>query len=152
MSEHGNSAGERGARIGWLGGFLGASCWIPLLAVVLGWQGDGRGAAVGLGWFSLAMGMAWWLRPWHWDGVGMGKLYLAVLFPILAAALFFLWHMGQTPEGRAELEGGSPWQLLILLPIFMPAVRWWRTSWSDQLRQGRGGGPALPPPGSGEGG
>lgn len=126
------TSGSKGQRWGWKGGFLGGSCWVPVLAVVLFAQGDVFGGVLTLVCYALCLGALWRFLPWRFPGVRLWKLYLASLGPIVLSALVLGWRLG-------KLAGGVGWpllQLLFVLPmLLLPLLTMGRKTW-DELEKG----------------
>lgn len=124
-------AGRWGEKVGWIGGWIGASLWMPLLAGGLALK-QGPGWVVGLlGLFSLAALVATFrLAPWRHPDVPMWRLMLPGYGLLLGGATLLL----------ATHKGLSTRQVLTLLPtvlpLLMPLLFIGRRRWRDGCPRG----------------
>jgi hypothetical protein len=125
-SEH-----ERGPRWGWIGGFLGGTCWIPILSGVLLLHRDVAGGGAGMLLCAAALVLAFLLRPWKHPDVGLWKLYLGAVFPVFLSAGFLVWRYGMfvNPDEKA-VEG-----LYAVFPLALPVFILGKKTWKDLNRR-----------------
>ncbi|MEW6692635.1 MAG: hypothetical protein ACOZAH_03575 [Pseudomonadota bacterium] len=122
---------ESGARWGWIGGFVGATLWMPILAVALHVHGDPLGAWLGMGFYLLSLLGMVMLAPWRHPATPMRWLYLGMLgLLLLAGGVLMARMLALWPE-----EELSPWLLLSLAPLFLPVLTLGDRTWS-RLREG----------------
>ena len=129
---------SKGRQWGWLGGFLGASCWAPVLAAVLWHRGDMLGAGLVLvGWLG-CLAALFWFRPWAHPQVRFWRLYLGALAPVLITAGIMIWRLNPHEHwGRV----GWP-SLLGVLPVFLiPLLTQGRQTWRQIEEQEMAPGP-----------
>lgn len=116
----------RGLFWGWLGGFLGSSIAIPILAVGLWYEGDVLGSGLSL-LLCIIFGLsALYLSPWRYPQQSIAKLYLLNLAILLIAWAVLLWRY----HLLAPLPGLVYWQflsisLLMLMPAFHLRNKYW---------------------------
>ncbi len=117
---------RRGEKIGWVGGWIGAFCWLPLLSVV--WFLDGRPGAgiLGLALPALGVGLAVLLGPWRHPTTPAWKLLLPVYGVFLAAVVSSV-----ALYGGLEEVGLRWWNLFWLAPMLLPLFLTGRRTWED---------------------
>jgi len=124
------AANDRGARWGWIGGCLGASCWIPIVSIVLLVHGDVFGGIAGFVIYTAILWLIHALRPWKRPDAPFWKIYLGILAPILLSAVFFLWRYGTHVDPSAS----SGLSLFMIVPFLIPFVVLGDKSWNDMHR------------------
>lgn len=125
---------RRGEKIGWIGGWIGAFCWLPVLSVV--WFAKDRPGAmlIGLAITALGLALAVALGPWRYPATPYWKLMLPVFAVFLGAAVASIALEG----GMVEI-GLTWWSLAWLTPMLIPFVVTGSRRWQD----GPGPSPAV---------
>ena len=117
---------DRAARCGWIGGFLGGCCWVPIVSLFLLLRHrDTVGGWGGLALFGVILLAAIGLRLWRHPDMQMRWLYLGALLSILAVAGFFLWRYLHI-AGSEEFNGGVFGFAALSIPAFVFGGRTWR--------------------------
>jgi hypothetical protein len=124
-------ARRTGEKIGWIGGWIGAFLWVAILAVMFLVQGRVAAGAAGLGVVALAALLVALFAPWRHPTTALWKL---LLLPYLAVAAAVAWTMLAWGVEALRAEGGSPWSLLLVLPILLPFFTAGRRRWNDGER------------------
>jgi hypothetical protein len=121
-----------GEKIGWIAGWLGAFAWVAVLAVIFYWQGEKTAGLVGLLLAALAVYTVLKLAPWKHPDTPCWRLMAPVyLLLVLAAA----WAV--SAFGGFAATGLQWWNLLWLLPAFIPLLTIGRKTWNDPGSHGR---------------
>ncbi len=126
--------GRSGEKIGWLGGWAGAFCWVLILAII--WLARSRitEGVAGLALTGVAGGLVCTTAPWRRPTVPYWKL-MAPLYGVLAVEIAWaVWSFGGFHHG-----GLSPWSLLPFLMVLSPLGSIGRRRWIDGEK---------PPPGA----
>jgi hypothetical protein len=117
---------DLGPKIGWLGGFLGASLWLVILAAVHLVNRDLWGGLLGLFFYLVCLGCIFSLRPWKYPQTPLWKLYTATLAPLLVAAGWFYWR-----EYPLNLSFSGILRAVSLLTVlFLPVILHGRKTWN----------------------
>ncbi len=124
---------EKGPRWGWTGGFLGATCWIPIMSCVLWVHGDPAGGIAGMLLCSAALFLSFLLRPWKHPDVELWGLYLGAVSPIFLSAGFLLWRYKIFVRPDESILVG----LYAVVPLLLPALILGHRTWNDMSRQRR---------------
>jgi hypothetical protein len=124
---------RRGEKIGWLGGWGGSFCWLPILGVLWMVKGEVVLGVVALVLTAVSYGLALWLSPWRHPDVRMWKLMLPVLGMALVCVAFAIAAMGDP-----QASGLSWWSLLLIGPLLTPLFTAGRRSWADGARPPQG--------------
>jgi hypothetical protein len=117
---------ERGPRWGWTGGFLGATCRIPILSRVLLYHHDTAGGAAGLLLFASTLSLAFFLRPWKHPDTAQWMLYLGAISPVFLAAGFLTWRYGIYVNPEEQASVGLYAAFPLVLPAFILGGRTWK--------------------------
>ena len=138
------SRDDRGMRWGWIGGFLGAGCWIPILSLVLLFGSDPLGGVLGLFGYQVVLLAVFYLSPWRRPRAPLAVLYVGCLAPIVLMAVFFYWRYLRTMEPAEGVMVGWLGFLPVLLPLFLliRRLRHKPGEWPDDQAPGRQGPPS----------
>lgn len=128
-----------GRRWGWVGGFLGASSWVPVLAVLLFMGGDALGGGLMLAAYGLCLVMLRLFLPWRRPQKRLAGLYAVTIAPVLlAAALLFVRVGGDLP--RVQWLQAALLLPLFLVPVLVLGRKTWADPWPGQAQSDRDGG------------
>lgn len=120
-----------GEKWGWLGGGLGASLWIVVLAGVHLYRGDLPTGLIALGLYAASLAALFALAPWRRPRTSMGLLLLGMVAPIIAAVALFIYHEYFVVAPEQDV----PISLFLCCVWPIPLVaRFWRRTWSDGER------------------
>jgi len=121
-----------GEKIGWVAGWMGGFAWVAALAVVFVWQGKTMAGLGGLALAGLAVYAVLNFAPWKRPDTHCWKLMAPVYLLLILAAVWAVAAFG----GFAA-AGLQWWNLLWLLPVFIPLLTIGRKTWNDPGSQGR---------------
>jgi hypothetical protein len=125
-----NTQAQLGAKIGWLAGWLGSFSWVVALAIVFLLQGSTYFGLLGIGLFSLAMILAWYLTPWRYPHIRYWRLMLPLYLVLFLAIIWAIQGFGGWTASGLTL-----WQVWIMLPLCGPFVTIGWRRWCDQPTQ-----------------
>lgn len=126
-TENDRKTRQRGPRWGWIGGFLGGTCWIPFLSGMLFLHGDPGGGIAGLLLCGAALYLSFVLRPWKHPETELWILYLGAVFPVFLAAGFLCWRFERFIDPGQNAYLG----LSAVLPLLIPAIVLGKKTWRD---------------------
>ena len=117
---------ERGPRLGWTLGGLGALLWLPIVAAVLGAHGNTLGLVTAVGFFAAGLAYLLLLPPWRFPRAPMWAFTLGFVVLLLAAAgvVLYAWW-------RTDQRSMTPVPLLGVFALFVPVFAFGRRSWAD---------------------
>ncbi|MFP4475461.1 MAG: hypothetical protein ACLFOY_07850 [Desulfatibacillaceae bacterium] len=118
---------EAGQRWGWLGGCLGASLWILVMAVLFLYLGSVPLGALYLALWAAAVAAAYFLRPWARPDTRVRWLYLVTAFVIIVPAALMVAGLHPFDTG----EKAPPVVFVAILPIFIPVLTFGKKTWRD---------------------
>jgi len=125
-----NGKDRRGEKIGWLGGWAGAFCCVPILGIVFLAQGHAAAGIGGILLAALGMALVFVARPWRHPRTSYWKLMLA---PFACYAAAIAWVFLCFGIERLREEGFNWWLLLPMASIFaVPFFVMGRRRWSDE--------------------
>lgn len=115
-----------GEKLGWIGGWVGAFCWIPVLAILFAFRGQQVDALVGLGLTGLGVGAAVVFSPWRYPRTRYWRLMVAPYFLFMAS---LPWAIRAFGVEDSEL---MPWWVFpTLVPMLLPVLIIGRRRWCD---------------------
>jgi hypothetical protein len=122
---------ERGPRLGWTLGGLGALLWMVILAAVMFAQGNYTGAAVGLAFFLAGVLYIILFAPWKYPEAPFWRIYGGLLLIIIlaAVAVLYFWY----PEDFKSMQNLRT--LFMLFPLFLPIFILGKKTWSGMHRK-----------------
>jgi hypothetical protein len=120
-----SSNSDTGPKIGWIGGFLGASLWLLILSAVRLANQDLRGGLLGLVLYFACLGCIFGLRPWKFPHTRLWKLYTATLAPLLVAAGLFYWREMPLDLSLSGLFSVVSLLTVLFLPVFLHGRKTW---------------------------
>ena len=120
-----SASSDTGPKIGWIGGFLGASLWLVILAVVHLVNGDLRGGLLGLLLYLVCLVCLFSLRPWKYRHTRLWKLYTATLAPLLVAAGWFFWREYALDFSFSSILSAAALISILFLPVILHGHKTW---------------------------
>ena len=117
----------QGPKIGWFGGFLGASLWLIILSIVYLVNQDLWAGLLGLLFYLVCLTCIFFLRPWKYPQARLWKLYIGTMAPLLLAAAFFYWQEYPLDFSLSGMLNIFP----ILFVLFLPAWLHGKKTWND---------------------
>jgi len=120
-----SSSNDLGPKIGWIGGFLGASLWLAILAVIHLVNRDLRGGFLGLFLYLVCLVCIFGLRPWKHPQTRLWKLYTATLAPLLVAAAWFYWREYAPGFSFSDLFSAAAIVSILFLPVILHGHKTW---------------------------
>lgn len=120
-----SGSSDLGPKIGWIGGFLGASLWLLILAAVLLVHQDLRGGLWGLFLYGVCLVCVFGLRPWKHPQTRLWKLYTATLAPLLVAAAWFYWREYALSFSFSDLLSAAAIVSVLFLPVILHGHKTW---------------------------
>ena len=118
---------QRGPRLGWTLGGIGAFVWLIAMAAGLIAKGNLLGAAACAASFAFAVGYIFRFAPWKYEDTAFWKLYVGLFFIMVAAAVVLLavWEPG------ASALKSHAYVLMYLIPGLIPAFTIGRKTWKE---------------------
>ena len=125
-------ASQRGPRLGWTLGGLGALVWLPILGCVMLAQGNKPGFLASLACLAVGLVYVVTLAPWRYPHTAFWKIYLglAVILATSAVLLLRLWHPHELDDSRDALS------LLPLVVLLIPLFTLGKKTWSQLHGEG----------------
>jgi hypothetical protein len=120
-----SSTSDIGPKIGWVGGFLGASLWLIILAVVHLVNHDLWAGFLGLLLYLVCLGCIVSLRPWKHPRTRLWKLYTATITPLLLAAGLFYWREEPLDLSLSAILGVASVLFILFLPVWLHGHKTW---------------------------
>ena len=115
---------RRGEKLSWIGGWVGAFCWLLVFSIIWMLQGRFLYAAIGEGMFLLALALILVFAPWKKPTTHYWKLMLP-LYGVFLIAVAFVVYVFNGFERLADIQYGL-WILPCLSPIFILGNKTWR--------------------------
>jgi len=122
---------QKGPKLGWTLGGLGALLWMLILAVVMLTKDNVGGAAAGIAFFLVGVLYLVIFAPWKYPHAPFWKIYGGFLLIIILAAVAFIyfWY----PEEFRSMSNLRT--LLMLFPLFLPIFIMGKKNWSDMHKK-----------------
>jgi len=115
---------RKGEKIGWTGGWLGAFCWLILLAAIFMFQGNFKAGFCGIILFLVALGLISFLSPWKHPDTKYWKLLLPLYTMFLFSAGILIYFYGGLRNAGLNL-GCFLWLPVLFLPFLTVGKRTW---------------------------
>ena len=106
---------RKGEKIGWIGGWLGSYSWVLVLSIVFFAQGKASPGFYGILIFLIAVIVMYAASPWRNPKTPYWQLLLPFYLLFTSAVIWVIKSYGQS-----GLENFSWFQLLPILPVFLP--------------------------------
>jgi hypothetical protein len=116
---------RRGEKIGWIGGWLGAFCWVVILAIVFLVRGNLPAGAAGLVLAGAAFLLVVLVTPWRHPRTPYWQLMAPLYVVLLLAVAWTVWAFG-----GMEASGWRWWHLAWMLPVLGPLLTIGRRRWN----------------------
>ncbi|MCM8538329.1 MAG: hypothetical protein NE334_20470 [Lentisphaeraceae bacterium] len=123
----------KGMKAGWTLGWVGSTLWLVLLSISHLFHGEYSLAIISFVLYGTCLLYILKFTPWNFPDTAYWKLILPLLTLCLGSAA---WATYNSPELQSILQ--NKWQLLSLLPVFIPMLilgsRTWNKSLSENQR------------------
>ena len=126
MTSEAGMQARKGEKIGWLVGWMGGFAWVFILSLVFLNRGDVVHGLLGMALTGTATLFILLFAPWRHPSTAYWKLMLAPYGLLLLSVIWTISAFG----GLAEAEL-NPWNLLLLLPLFIPLGSVGRRKWVE---------------------
>ncbi|MCM8534146.1 MAG: hypothetical protein NE330_23490 [Lentisphaeraceae bacterium] len=120
----------KGMKAGWTLGWIGSTLWLVLLSISHLYHGEYLLALTGLSVYASCILYIIKFTPWNFPDTAYWKLLLPLISVNLLAAT---WATYNSPELQRLLQ--NKWQLLSLLPIFIPIFIMGSRTWRKALKE-----------------
>lgn len=116
---------SKGLKIGWLGGYAGATLWMLLLGIVRFAQGQNYRGLLWTACFLICVEITWLFLPWRRPEIELRRLYFVSVTPIVITVLLMLFL-------NVALEGSVLWSVIPgILVLYLPVFTLGRKTWND---------------------
>jgi len=115
-----------GEQLGWLGGWVGAFSWIPILTILFALRDQLAEALVGLTLTGLGLGVAVIFSPWRYPQTRYWRLMIMPYLLFFAALPWAIWSFGVEDGERIPW-----WVITTLAPLLLPFLIIGRRRWND---------------------
>jgi len=122
-------ADRKGEKIGWIFGWLGAFLWVAVLAVVFLARGRTVEGVLGLALTAVDVLCIFAFAPWRKPSKAAGALMLPLYLVLFAAAAWAVRSFG-----GLKANGLKWWNLLSLLPLFIPLALMGGRKWEGDKK------------------
>jgi hypothetical protein len=119
---------RKGEKIGWIGGWCGGFLWVVILSVVFLIQGKGWEGLSGVLICLIAGLSIYQSLPWRHPDRPYWRLFILPYGLFLLSIVWAVWAFGGIQE-----TGFNIWNLLWLIPAFLPFGTMGRRKWNDFL-------------------
>jgi hypothetical protein len=116
---------SRGLKIGWLGGYAGATLWMLLLGIVRFAQGWNYRGLLWTACFLICAGITRQFLPWRRPETELRRLYFVSVTPIVVTVLLMLFL-------NVALESSMLWSVIPgILVLYLPVFTLGKKTWID---------------------
>jgi len=117
-------AARTGEKLGWIGGWMGAFCWVAGFGIWSFLNGDTHGGTTSLALYAMSGYLVWRVSPWHHEQTRYWKLMLPLYGFFLIAIYLTLrtagW-LGSALENWPAFFGLGA----LFIPLFLVGGRRW---------------------------
>lgn len=122
--------GRTGEKIGWTAGWMGGFVWVFVLSIVFIFQRKSELGLVGIALTGVALVTIVFFAPWRFPSTPYWKLMLAPYAVFFLSIAWAIWVYG----GLGSV-GLNWWNLLWVLPLFIPLGSLSKKKWADAVAQ-----------------
>jgi len=123
---------RKGEKIGWIAGWCGGFLWVAILSVIFLAQGKGWEGFCGLI-LCLTAGLSiYYFLPWRNPDRPYWRLFILPYGLFFLSIVWVVWAFGGVKE-----TGFNGWNLLWLIPAFLPFGTMGRRKWNDSQPDGK---------------
>jgi len=118
---------RRGEKIGWTGGWLGATLWILIFSIIWLIQRNITGGVVGLSLYAVGVVFIYGLAPWRHPQTEYWKLLSPLYVVLMVSVIVYVRFVG-----GLKSAGLSWWSFFWMASMLIPLPLMGKHRWKDR--------------------